>query len=307
MPRIAYVDAKAFTRPTLQLMQQADEIATNYSKRGFSLSLRQLFYQLVTVNAFPNSEQSYNRLGRIVSDARLAGIMDWSHIEDRGREAHGIGWAGQDPDEQAELIRQAKWGYVLDLWEGQDVRPEVWVEKQALEEVASKATRGLRVGYFACKGYVSQSEMWQAGQRMRRLFVEHGQTPIVFHLGDHDPSGIDMTRDITDRLSMFAGMDIDVRRIALNKDQIDVLNPPPNPAKVTDSRFLAYQLEYGDESWELDAIRPEDLVTLIRDEVMAVLETTSFNAQVSAERDEQAKFDVIADRWDEVLDFLDLE
>lgn len=306
MPRIAYADVKAFAPATVALMQQADEIATNYAHRGFSLSLRQLYYQLVTVNAFPNREQSYNRLGRVVSDARMAGIMDWSHIEDRGREAHGTNWVGTEPESQAELIRNAKWGYLLDLWEGQDVRPEVWVEKQALEDVASKATRGLRVGYFACKGYVSQSEMWSAGRRMRRTFLDHGQPPLVLHLGDHDPSGLDMTRDIRERLSLFAEMPVEVRRIALNMDQIEDLNPLPNPAKVTDSRFRDYQLEYGDESWELDAIRPEDLVTLIRDELEKILEPDSFNAQVSTEQREQGKFDVIADQWDDVLDFLGL-
>jgi hypothetical protein len=306
MPRIAYKSAKKFTRPTLELMERADAIATDYALRGFGLSLRQLFYQLVTENAFPNSERSYQRLIRIVSDARLAGVMDWHHIEDRGRTAHHTSWAGHQPSDQEEIIRQAKWNYALDLWEGQDVRPEVWVEKQALEEVAQKATSGFRVGYFACKGYVSQSELWAAGQRMRKTFVEHGQRPLVLHLGDHDPSGIDMTRDIRERLELFSGMRIEVRRLALNMEQIDELNPPPNPAKQTDSRFLDYAAEYGTRSWELDAIRPEALVSLIRDELHAIIDPEPFNHQVERENGERAMFDVIADRWDEVIDYLGL-
>ena len=90
----------------------------------------------------------------------------------------------------------------------------------------------LRVPYFACRGYVSQSESFAAGVRFADHFRRR-QTPIVFHLGDHDPSGIDMTRDNADRLHLFAGQRVEVRRLALNMEQIEEFNPPPNPAKET--------------------------------------------------------------------------
>lgn len=303
MPRIAYVEARNFKPDTLAIITMADQIATDYKRRGFNLTLRQLYYQFIARDFFPNSEKSYDKLGRIVNDARLAGLMDWHHVEDRGRESHGADWLGHEPDEQAELIRQAQYGYSLDLWEGQPRRIEVWVEKQALEEVAERAANSYRVGYFACKGYVSQSEMWTAGRRLRDADLA-GQEPLVLHLGDHDPSGIDMTRDIRDRLSMFAETPIEVRRIALNMAQIDELNPPPNPAKVTDSRFAEYLANYGPESWELDAVSPEALVELIQAEIAGELDHDAFNAQVRRERKGRAAFDDIADRWDEVTDFL---
>jgi len=84
----------------------------------------------------------------------------------------------------------------------------------------------------------------------------------------HDPSGIDMTRDIKDRHEIFENFDIDVVRIALNKDQIDQYNPPPNPAKVTDSRAKEYIKEHGTSSWELDALEPRVMRTLIEDTVL---------------------------------------
>jgi hypothetical protein len=305
MPRIAYVERPNFRADTLAIIELADTIATDYKRRGFNLSLRQLYYQFISRDFFPNSEKSYDKLGRIVNDARLAGMFDWSLLEDRGREAYGVAWAGHVPDEQSELIRQARYGYTLDLWEGQDRRVEVWVEKQALEEVAERAAGAFRAGYFACKGYVSQSEMWAAGRRMREV-SRGGQTPLVLHLGDHDPSGIDMTRDISERLSMFAETDIEVRRLALNMAQIDELNPPPNPAKVTDSRFEAYRAEYGEESWELDAVEPEALIELIHDEISGELDHDLFNERVDLERQGRQAFEDIADRWGEVTEFLGL-
>lgn len=305
MPKIVYVE-KEFKNATLVLIRTADRIAEDYKRRGFNLTLRQLYYQFISRDVFANTEANYNKLGRVVSDARLAGMIDWDLLEDRGREAHGIGWVGHEPPEKDQLIRDAQYGYSLDLWEDQSRRIEVWVEKQALEEVVAKATTQTRSGYFACKGYVSQSEMWAAGQRMRNT-IAYGQQPLILHLGDHDPSGIDMTRDIEERLSLFAEEPVEVKRIALNMDQIDLFNPPPNPAKTTDSRFADYRRNYGSLSWELDALRPEMLVNLVKEEIEQYLDRPLFRSKIAEENKGREDFDVVADRWDDVREFLELD
>lgn len=298
MPYIAYRPMKRFSAASLAIIELADQIATSYKSRGFNLTLRQLYYQFISRDAFPNSEASYNRLGSIVNDARLCGLINWDHIEDRGREAHGIGWLGHVPSELADRIRQLQYGHALDLWQDQDRRVEVWVEKQALEEVAERAARSYRVGYFACKGYVSQSEMWAAGQRLRDA-IDEGQEPLILHLGDHDPSGIDMTRDIQERLSLFAGEDIEVRRLALNMPQIRTLNPPPNPAKVTDSRFTSYLAKYGEKSWELDAVSPEALVEIIQKEIEREVDRDTFDERIDEEREGREVYQKLSDNWPE--------
>jgi hypothetical protein len=55
----------------------------------------------------------------------------------------------------------------------------------------------------------------------------------------------------------------EMRRIALTMEQVDEEQPPPNPAKTTDSRFADYRRKYGDESWELDALNPAYLTELV--------------------------------------------
>jgi hypothetical protein len=298
MPYLAYQEDIKFRPESLAIIGLADEIATDYKRRGYNLTLRQLYYQFIARDAFPNSERSYKRLGSIINDARLVGLIDWDHIEDRGRESHGTDWLGTEPTPFEDAIATLQYGYTLDLWEGQDRRIEVWVEKQALEEVAERAARSYRVGYFACKGYVSQSEMWRAGMRLREA-IDAGQQPLILHLGDHDPSGIDMTRDIEARLSLFAEEDIEVRRLALNMPQIRSLNPPPNPAKITDSRAQRYISKYGTSSWELDAISPDQLVRIIQDEIAAELNDAEFNAQVQAERDGREIYNKLSENWTE--------
>lgn len=306
MTYIAYGDysERNFQGKTLKIIHLANEIATTYQSQGYNLTLRQLYYQFIARDAFANTEQNYKRLGSIVNDARLAGMISWSHIEDRGREAYGVNWLGHEPNSVETAIDMLQWRHNLDLWLGQERRVEVWVEKQALEEVAEKAANRFRVGYFACKGYVSQSEMWAAGQRMREA-IDAGQTPLVLHLGDHDPSGIDMTRDIEERLSMFAEEEIEVRRLALNMGQIRDLNPPPNPAKITDSRFEGYRSKYGTSSWELDAVSPDALVKIIQDEIESVLDAEMFNQRLDEQAEGRQVYVNLSENWQEARELLE--
>ena len=257
---------KRFSPATEAVLAVATVIIAEYARQGLSLTLRQLYYQFVARGHLANTDRNYKRLGCIISDGRLAGVIDWNAIEDRTRN-HVANPHWRSP---AEMISACAAQYQVDKWEGQPNRAEVWCEKEALAGVLEACCPELDVVRFSCRGYVSQSEMWAAAQRLLR-YADDGQRPVVIHLGDHDPSGIDMTRDIADRLALFMEADgFDppiVDRIALTWAQVEEHNPPPNPAKVNDSRYRAYQEQYGDESWELDALDPTTLIALIRETV----------------------------------------
>lgn len=279
MPYIAYVE-KAFTDRTLLTIEQANTIIGEYQQQGYSLTLRQLYYQMVARGLIPNSDREYKRLGGIVSDARDAGLIDWMAIEDRTRNLRG----NPHWDNPVEIVRAAVNSYRIDKWADQPYYPEVWVEKEALAGVVARTCERLDVNYFSCRGYTSASEMWLAGRRLAEA-ADDGQHPIVFHLGDHDPSGIDMSRDIVDRLEKYGEMSIEVERIALNMDQIRAHNPPPNPAKITDSRYGTYVNVYGRKSWELDALDPNTLDGLIEDAVLSIRNEALWEAAVKREQD----------------------
>lgn len=261
MSRIAYID-KSFRGSSLQIIAQANQICAEYAAQRFDLTLRQLYYQFVARDLLPNTQQSYKRLGKIINDARLAGYLDWDYIVDRTRNLRGLpSWTSP-----ASIIRSSAYGYRIDKWAQQPYRIEVWIEKEALIGVFTRICNELEVDFFACRGYVSQSELWRAAER-HISYERDEQETIVLHFGDHDPSGMDMTRDIQDRLWLF-GANTEVRRIALNMDQIDHYQPPPNPAKLTDARAQSYIAEYGYESWELDALEPTVLAGLVEQEVL---------------------------------------
>ncbi|MBU6429986.1 MAG: hypothetical protein KGR26_13310, partial [Cyanobacteria bacterium REEB65] len=166
--------------------------------------------------------------------------------------------------------------------------------KEALVGVISGICNRLRVDFFACRGYNSQSEQWRAGQRFQGYQMK-GQRPIVFHLGDHDPSGIDMTRDNRERLEMFAGVPVAVQRLALNMPQIEELNPPPNPAKLTDVRARDYIERYGESSWELDALSPTYIRDLISSAVGRLRDEKAWETALAQEVGERQLMEAYAE------------
>jgi len=257
--KIQYRDFK-FRAETQSIIDKANEIIATFEKKGYSLTLRQLYYQFVSEALIVNTERSYKRLGSIINDGRLAGEIDWLAIEDRTRSLKGR-YGYTDP---GACIEECADDYHMDMWAVQKHRVEVWVEKDALIDVVRKACGPLDVDHFSCRGYVSQSAMHSAARRLSRYERNYDQLTTILHLGDHDPSGIDMTRDIQARLSEF-GSAVTVVRIALTMKQINQFKPPPNPAKITDSRAKEYIKKWGNKSWELDALSPEYMTQLIED------------------------------------------
>jgi len=297
MPKICYVE-KRFSAASLLLISQANEIIGRYAQQGYLLTLRQLYYQFVSKDWIPNTQQSYSRLGSIINDARLAGEIDWTAIEDRTRNSV----ANSHWDEPSGIIQSAASSYAIDKWENQDTRVEVWVEKEALAGVFERECQLLDVTFLACRGYVSQSEMWRSARRLKN-WEEGGYYTILLHFGDHDPSGIDMSRDIQDRLRLF-GAETEVKRVALNMDQVQQYEPPPNPAKSTDSRFESYLREFGDESWELDALEPSVLAALIRDNVFEYRDPDLWGELYTRQEQEREQLKSVAANWDAVAEQL---
>lgn len=290
---------KRFNGSSRTIIDQANEILAEYETQGLVLTLRQVYYQFVSRGLLPNKQSEYKRLGSILNDARLAGLVDWSMMEDRTRTLHTIpSW-----DSPAEIIEAISAQYQEDLWKDQKWRPEVWVEKDALIGVIERPCEQLRVPHFACRGYSSQSAQYEASRRFRR-YQNHGQTPIIFHLGDHDPSGIDMTRDNSDRLKLFTHFGVEVQRLALNMDQVRQYNPPPNPAKETDSRATGYIDKFGSESWELDALEPTVITRLITAAVNPLINKKKWSAALDDEIRGRDQLKAVSDNWDEVKDFV---
>lgn len=353
MARTAYIE-KTFKPETIRVIEQVDTLCTAYQQQGYDLTLRQLYYQFVARDLFPdsrtwrwtgsrwvrdpngtkNADPNYNWLGSIVNDARLAGLLDWGHIVDRTRNllSHSH-W-----DSPAQIIEAVARSYLEDKWAQQSTYIEVWVEKDALVGVLGDPTtyRGVcpdnDVAWFSCRGYTSQSELYGAARRLQER-IEDGKSVVVIHLGDHDPSGIDMSRDIEDRLRMFiaqdlydapllptgprsqeemraeyeslTGGDLEIERIALNMDQVRQYRPPPNPAKLTDARATGYIERFGPSSWELDALEPTVLVALVQNAIDSYKDPDIWQEAVDLEARRREVLTKASTHWAQVAEFLE--
>lgn len=269
------------------LISQCNAIISSYQAQGFRLTLRQLYYQLVSRNVISNVERSYKNLGSTVSDARIAGLMDWNAIEDRGRVAQ----RHAEFDDLQDLVEVAVWSYRLPRWEGQPYYVELWVEKQALAGVLEPLSDEYHATLMVNKGYSSQSAMYESARRFIRASDDQGghESSLLLYLGDHDPSGEDMVRDVRDRLEMFGVSNLEVRKVALTMEQINQYNPPPNPSKTTDSRSAAYIAKHGNSSWEVDALPPNVLQQLIRDAFDEAVDRETMDAIKATEELDKAE------------------
>lgn len=278
------------------LLEHIEKIMQSYDEQGYTLTLRQLYYQLVSRDIIPNNIKSYNMVGNVVSQGRLGGMIDWSMIEDRVRTpSRNTHW--ENPQQ---ILNSAARGFYTDHWIDQDTYIEVWCEKDAVSNIIEPVCRKYDVTFMANRGYSSQTAMYDAYRRLKYRIAQNKEVHIIY-FGDHDPSGIDMTRDIKDRIGIFLReiFDSSVDRIALNMDQIEEYNPPENPAKHTDSRYEKYVEEFGNASWELDALEPSVLSKLVEEAIMKYINLDDFD---SVERtDEQARIKILnlATQFDE--------
>ena len=267
----AYTESLHLSKANIERLNVINDIIEEYRQQGYKLTLRQLYYQLVSRDIIANKVQEYAALSGILVKGRMAGIVDWDAIEDRIR-VPKIPYSADDiADALDDLIGQ----YRRDRMCNQEVYIEVWVEKDALSGVISRITNKYHVRLMVNRGYSSATAMHDAALRILRA-SNCGQEAFILYLGDHDPSGMDMVRDIRDRLLEF-GADVTVKAIALTDEQIAKYNPPPNPAKIADPRATAYIEKYGPTSWEVDALKPNVLNSLVESNIKLLIDMEKFD------------------------------
>lgn len=271
MARECYKEIR-FKSATLAMIGVINKIISEYQEAGYTLTVRQLYYQLVARDIIPNNEKSYKSTASILNDARIAGLIDWDAIEDRTRQFISRGrW-----DSPYDIVSACAKQYHSDPWATQDFRVFLIVEKEALVGVFQRVCHEFDVPLLAARGYPSASVVREFVDQ-EIISASEFQEVVILHFGDHDPSGIDMTRDLEDRFDMFSyGGRYTLKRMALNYDQVRAYKPPPNPAKMTDARFVEYKRRYGVSSWELDALQPEVLDKLARDEIQRHIDATTW-------------------------------
>lgn len=277
------------------------EVVTAYSKMGYRLTLRQLHYQFVSRNWTVNHDTAYKKLGKILDDCRYAGVVDWDAIVDRGRQI-SLDYSVRDTNHALEnTIRH----YKLDRMQEQETYLELWTEKDALSEIMERSSSKYHIPLAINKGYTSSSAVYTAYNRVTDRILS-GQDVTILYFGDHDPSGLDMVRDIRERLNFMLdkgqhrGNDLSemltIKPIGLTMQQIKRFKLPPNPTKMTDARAAAYVKQFGKTCWEVDALNPETLTEIIESNVEAIIDIDQYNKVIAREKKDKSKLRKFIDK-----------
>jgi len=262
-----------------------NDILEEYAEEGYKLTLRQIYYQLVARDIVENEAREYKRVMKTLEMGRYNGLIDWDMIEDRTRVPHLGYYVTSIQDALEDTVRYFKY----DRQEGQTYHMEIWTEKDAVSNILAKVSSFYHIKLLVNRGYTSSSAIYKS---FREILAESiaGRPTKILYVGDHDPSGLDMLKDIERRLTEFGlTSDFQVVHVALTKKQIDRYKPPENFAKIRDPRAFLYIAEHGESSWELDALRPKVLHKIVDDAVMNYLDSERFNKMVQKEERDKKK------------------
>ena len=248
-----------------------------------AITLRQLYYRLVARLLIPNTINSYKRLSRIMVKAREDEDVPVNCLEDRSRRILGRGDTGYDSAEdylkQKLSSLQDSWrSFSMPMWEDQPVYLLISLEKDALSRLVSRVANAYSVRTFPTRGYPSFSYVQTMANYMQTRLA--GKPIIVLYFGDFDPSGVDIERDLEDRLGRYGAKDFKVKRIALTADQIRDHRLPPMPVKKSDARAEGFMAEHGDKAVELDALDPNLLQSIVREAIRGNINVRRWNARV---------------------------
>jgi len=266
-------------KATGDLIFQAKEILVEY--RPTPMTLRQLYYQLVSRGFVKNNAAEYRKLSKAIVTARQNGIIPWDWIEDRMRKPRYVSmWSGMNQF-GISVLR----AYRLNVWSSQPQYVEVWLEKDALSGIFEDILEPYGVTLNVGRGY----DGWTSIKDAARRYKEIGKPVSILYFGDFDPSGEDMNKSLEERLNFFKGFTATIDKVAILKDDIEKYDLPPALAKKTDTRYEQFIEAQGDaKTVELDALPINVLTSRIKTEVEANLDMAALGALLETESEQRA-------------------
>jgi len=268
---------------TVKLIEWAVEILAE----THPMTVRQVYYQLISRQAIENTRGAYNAVCAALRDARLEGISPWEHIEDRLRRPRCVSmW--NDLADFGETVRRS---YRRNVWNTQPVLLEAWLEKDALSGIFEEVLKPYGVTLNVGRGYDGWSSIHAAAERYGNGDGSCDLPPVsVIYFGDHDPSGEDMLRSLRERLAVL-GSHPEIVKVAILHEDIERYDLPPDFAKKTDTRAKGFIETHGDQAVELDALPAAVLRQRLKDAVEARMDLKALAAVRRTEKADLRRLD----------------
>ena len=253
------------------------------------LTLRGLFYRVVSAGWLPSTDaKHYNRIGRILKRLREHGVVPFHWIVDNLRSTvKPSSWSGLG--DFADTVRQA---YRKDFWTRLPEYVHVFCEKDAIAGVISPVTHEFDVALSPIRGYVSLSFAHEIADQWNQI-----EKPIhAFYVGDFDPSGFDLERDVREKLTRYCSRDFHWERLGVNADDFAAFDLIPLAPKKSDRRYKAFVERYGSQCAELDALPPTEIRSRIRQAIEQHISHDEWERLQEVERIEKESFDSFLDQ-----------
>ena len=276
-----YIPLKLLRNGNEELLWSLISIIENFYEPGYTMTARTVYYQALGKNLIESGQKFYKKCVKLITYGRRAGLIDWDAIVDPTRVPRRPSFF----DSFKDLVKAAIGSYRLDRWKNQDYYVEVFLEKEALAGVIQPLTNEYDIYLNVNRGYTSDPALRGAMLRFKQQ-QRMGKDCYFLYMGDHDPSGLNMVNDISNRFEMF-GLEVNIERIALNRDQVAQYQLPPNFAKESDSRFKEYQKIHGNHSWELDALPPDVLDDILEENILKYYNPKKVDEIISKENEDK--------------------
>jgi hypothetical protein len=276
--------AQSEWRSTTRLIEQAAKVLADESP----MTIRQLFYRLVSITAIENNRGDYQRVSTALTKGRNDGRIDFDWIVDRSRPEY----TPNVFEDAAEYARVVSKGYRKDYWQLQPHRVEMWCEKDSVIGSIEDLTNKLGVTVRVTRGFVSTTK----AHDLARAIGGSNKPMTVFYLGDHDPSGRQIESDLSERIRGY-GAKFTIERLAIHAADIAKFKLPPLRVKESDSRAAGFLRRYSNKCVELDALPPNELRRRIEEAVTAMLNRNLWDRAVMVEQEELASIQRIIERW----------
>lgn len=286
-----------FTQANLERIAIVKSIFEEFAEYK-PLTLRQVFYQLVSREIIENTKSQYTQLSGLLKYARLGGLIAWEDMEDRSRKHTAEAtYTGSLPYvlKATESLFQS---YRINKMHGQEKYLEVWIEKDALSTLFSQAVSPYCIPLTVCRGYSSVSFLHNFKERVIQNRKE-GQEAVCLYFGDFDPSGVNMLKAMQETIEEELGIKgVNFKRIALTPEQIEEHNLPHSPEalKEADTRAKKHIEAFGHLAVELDALSPQVLTDLIHGAIQEEIDIDKALLLQDAEQRDRVLFSELQDR-----------
>lgn len=273
-------------KKTLGLVSDIQKII---EETGMKMTVRQIYYQLVSRHIIQNSIQEYKNYNRILTQARKEGLINPFNLIDTSKPI----LIPESWNNVKEFIEDVKQAYRKRVWEEQESYVEVWLEKDALRGVFYPITKKYDVPLLIGRGYQSFTNLMLSVQRLK----EHSHKNIrVLYFGDFDPTGLDIPHNIRKTLSDY-GIEFSFYRVAITEEQIAQYNIPPIPTKKSDPRSKQFVDRFGDNAVELDALNPKVLNKIVEESITYFLDKEKYSQIVEKEKRDLSQLHIFMEKY----------